>query len=61
MEDVKLIRVMDDDGSIYQIPEDLLEDFDALAERVADTEFMSEAEEVAISDLHYHFVQYRVG
>ena len=57
----KQIRVMDDDGRIYMIPDDMFEDFNALVERVADTEFMTEAEEVAISDLHYHFGQYRVG
>jgi len=57
----KQIRVMDDDGRIYMIPDDMFEDFNALVERVADAEFMTEAEEVAISDLHYHFGQYRVG
>ena len=61
MNDETLIRVMDDDGRIYVIPEDMLEDFDALVKRVEDAAFMSEAEDVAISDLHYHFGQYRVG
>lgn len=61
MEDSNSIRVMDDDGHIYMIPKDMLGDFNALVKRVEDVEFMSEAEEVAISDLHYHFGQYRVG
>lgn len=58
---VKMIQVMDDDGHIYQIPEDLLADFDAMVQNIQNAPFMSETEDLAISDLHYHFSQYRVG
>ena len=61
MDAEKQIRVMDDDGRIYVIPEDMLADFEALCHRVENAPFMSEEEEAAISDLHYHFGQYRVG
>ena len=52
---------MDDDGHIYQIPEDMLGDFDALVQNIENASFMTEEEEVAISDFRAAFSQYRVG